>query len=142
MAKSSLISGAHRGCDLFHLHVEARLLAGQRGNRIVVRERRGNDAFIARFGGTVLLALLGALLPDELQRLNALKGLLSLLVAVVSAVGFALFGPIAWDAALIVGCACLAGGVAGVRVARRLSAPLLRGVVVVFGVAVAITLLV
>ena len=92
--------------------------------------------------GIVLLALLGALRPDDLQRLNALKGLLSLLVAVVSAVGFALFGPIAWDAALIVGVACLGGGVAGVRVARRLSAALLRGVVVVYGVAVAIVLLV
>ena len=92
--------------------------------------------------GIVLLALLGVLLPDELQRLNALKGLLSLLVAVVSALAFALFGPIAWDAALIVGAACLLGGVAGVRIARRLSAPLLRGLVVVFGVAVAIALLV
>jgi uncharacterized membrane protein YfcA len=92
--------------------------------------------------GIVLLALLGALRPDDLQRLNALKGLLSLLVAVVSAVGFALFGPIAWDAALIVGVACLGGGVAGVRVARRLSAALLRGVVVAYGVVVAIVLLV
>ncbi|MEA2190134.1 MAG: uncharacterized protein QOI73_255 [Solirubrobacteraceae bacterium] len=92
--------------------------------------------------GIVLLALLGVLLPDELQRLNALKGVLSLLVALVSAVGFALFGPIAWDAALIVGGACMLGGVAGVRVARRLRASLLRAIVVVFGVAVAIALLI
>jgi uncharacterized membrane protein YfcA len=91
--------------------------------------------------GIVLLALLGVLVPDELQRLNALKGLLSLLVAVVSAVGFALFGPIAWDAALIVGTACLLGGVAGVHVARRLPAPLLRGLVIAFGVAVAVVLM-
>ncbi len=62
---------------------------------------------------------------------------MSLLVAVVSAVGFALFGPIAWDAALIVGAAALLGGVAGVRVARRVPAPVLRAVVIVFGVAVA-----
>ena len=53
--------------------------------------------------GIVLLALLGVLLPDGIQRLNALKGVLSLLVAAVSAVGFVLFGPVAWDAALIVG---------------------------------------
>ncbi len=91
--------------------------------------------------GIVLLALLGVLVPDELQRLNALKGLLSLLVAVVSALGFALFGPIAWDAALVVGVACLAGGVAGVRIARRLPAPVLRAIVIAFGVAVAIALL-
>ena len=92
--------------------------------------------------GIVILALLGALLPDDMQRLNALKGLLSLLVAVVSAVGFVLFGPVAWDAALIVGVACLPGGVAGVRIARLLPAPVLRGVVIAFGVVVAIALLV
>jgi uncharacterized membrane protein YfcA len=91
--------------------------------------------------GIVLLALLGVLVPDELQRLNALKGLLSLLVAVVSAVSFALFGPIAGDAALVVGAASLLGGVAGVRVARRLPAAVLRGVVIAFGVAVAVALL-
>jgi uncharacterized membrane protein YfcA len=91
--------------------------------------------------GIVLLALLGVLLPDDLQRLNALKGLLSLLVAGVSAAGFALFGPIAWDAALIVGATSLLGAVAGVRVARRLPAPLLRGVVIVFGAGAAIAIM-
>ncbi|MDX6677770.1 MAG: uncharacterized protein QOE31_1822 [Solirubrobacteraceae bacterium] len=91
--------------------------------------------------GIVLLALLGVLLPDGLQRLNALKGVLSLLVAVVSAVGFVAFGPVAWDAALIVGAACLFGGVAGARVAQRLPAPLLRGLVIAFGVAVAIAIM-
>ena len=91
--------------------------------------------------GIVLLALLGLLLPDDLQRVNALKGVLSLLVAVVSAVGFVLFGPVAWDAALIVGAACLFGGVAGARVAQRLPAPVLRGAVIAFGVAVAIAMM-
>jgi uncharacterized membrane protein YfcA len=91
--------------------------------------------------GIVLLALLGALLPDDIQPLNALKGLLSLLVAVICAAGFAVFGPVAWDAALVLGVACLPGGVAGVRVARRLPAPVLRGVVIAFGVAVALVLL-
>ncbi|MEY2516616.1 MAG: uncharacterized protein QOJ89_3974 [bacterium] len=91
--------------------------------------------------GIVLLALLGALLPDGIQRLNALKGVLSLLVAAVSAIGFAAFGPVAWDAALIIGATCLFGGVAGARIARRLPAPLLRAVVIVFGVAVAIAIM-
>jgi uncharacterized membrane protein YfcA len=45
------------------------------------------------------------------------------------------------DAALILGGGFLLGGVAGVRVARRLPAPVLRGVVIVFGSAVAIALL-
>ncbi len=90
--------------------------------------------------GIMLLALLGVLLPDGLQRLNALKGVLSLIVAIVAAIGFALFGPIAWDAALVIGAASLVGGATGVRVARRLPAALLRGVVVTFGVVVAIAL--
>jgi len=90
----------------------------------------------------MLLAILGVFLDDDLQRLNACKGVLSLLVAVVSAVGFALFGPVAWDAVAIIGVMSLAGGATGVSVARRLPAPVLRGVVIVYGVAVAIVLLV
>lgn len=92
--------------------------------------------------GIVLLAILGVFIEDGLQQLNALKGLMSLLVAVVGAVAFAVFGPVAWDAAAIVGATCLLGGVAGVSVARRLPAAVLRGVVIVFGVVVAIVLLV
>jgi uncharacterized membrane protein YfcA len=92
--------------------------------------------------GIMLLALLGTLLPDDLQRLNALKGVLSLIVAVVAAVAFALFGPIAWDAALLIGAASLVGGGAGVRVARRLPAPVLRAAVITYGVGVAIALIV
>jgi uncharacterized membrane protein YfcA len=92
--------------------------------------------------GIMLLAILGVFVDDGLQRLNALKGVMSLLVAIVSAVGFAVFGPIAWDAAAIVGVTCLLGGAAGVSVARRLPAAVLRGVVVAYGVVVAIVLLV
>jgi uncharacterized protein len=92
--------------------------------------------------GIMLLAILGVFVDDGLQRLNALKGVLSLLVAAVTVVGFALFGPVAWDAAAIVGVTCLAGGAAGVGVARRLPAPVLRGLVIAYGVSVAIALLV
>jgi uncharacterized protein len=92
--------------------------------------------------GIMLLAILGVFVDDDLQRLNALKGVLSLLVAIVSAVGFALFGPVAWDAAAIVGVTCLAGGALGVGVARRLPARVLRGAVIAYGVGVAIALLV
>jgi len=92
--------------------------------------------------GIMLLAILGVFIDDGLQRLNALKGVLSLLVAVVGAVGFAVFGPIAWDAAAIIGITCLLGGVAGVGVARRLPAGVLRAVVIAYGVGVAIVLLV
>jgi uncharacterized membrane protein YfcA len=92
--------------------------------------------------GILLLAILGLTLTDSLQRLNALKGLLSLVVGLAATVYFAIFGPIAWDAAAVVGLANLAGGQVGVAVARRLDARVLRAVVVVFGVGVAVWLLV
>jgi uncharacterized membrane protein YfcA len=92
--------------------------------------------------GIMLLAILGVFIDDGIQRLNALKGLMSLLVAIVGAVAFAVFGPVAWDAAAIVGATCLLGGAAGVGVARRLPAAVLRGVVIAYGVVVAIVLLV
>src|SRR3954454_10549972 len=92
--------------------------------------------------GIMLLAVLGAFLPDDMQRLNALKGLLSLVISAVAVVYFALFGPVVWAAAVVMAVTSLAGGQAGVRVARRLSAAALRWVVVAFGTAVALVLLV
>src|SRR4051795_8760341 len=92
--------------------------------------------------GIMLLAVLGAFLPDDLQRLNALKGLLSLVISAVAVVYFALFGPVAWAAAAVMAVASLVGGQSGVRIARRLSATALRWLVVVFGTGVAIVLLV
>ena len=92
--------------------------------------------------GIMLLAALGAFLPDDMQRLNALKGLLSLVISAVAVVYFALFGPVAWAAAAVMAVTSLAGGQGGVRVARRLSAAALRWVVVAFGTAVALVLLV
>jgi uncharacterized membrane protein YfcA len=92
--------------------------------------------------GIVLLALLGALLVDGLQRLNALKGLLSLIVGVVAAVAFALFGPVAWGAAALVAVGSLLGGRGGAGLARRLRPTVLRWAIIVYGVAAAIVLLV
>jgi uncharacterized protein len=92
--------------------------------------------------GIMLLAVLELCIDDELQRLNALKGLLSLLIGSVAAVYFAFFGPVKWPAALVMAAASLVGGQAGVGLARRLDDRVLRAVVVVFGVAVAVVLLI
>jgi uncharacterized membrane protein YfcA len=92
--------------------------------------------------GIVLLAALGLTLEEPLQRLNAIKQVLSLVVAVVSAVAVALFGPVAWLSALVVGAGTLVGGRVGVGVARRLPEPVLRGAVIALGVVVATVLLV
>jgi hypothetical protein len=90
--------------------------------------------------GIMLLAILALGLEDSLQRLNALKGLLSLLVAVVAAVFFALFGPVHWDAAAVMAIAAYVGGHAGVGVARRISDEALRRGVIVVGTGVAVWL--
>lgn len=102
-------------------------------------------AYGAYFGaalGVMLLAALGVLLPDDLQRLNALKGLLSLVVSVLAALVFAVFGPVHWAAALVLAVASYVGGHAGGSLARRLPPAALRTAIVVFGVAVSVWLLV
>jgi uncharacterized membrane protein YfcA len=91
--------------------------------------------------GIVLLAALGLTLEEPLGRLNAVKQVLSLTVAVVSALGVALFGDVDWLAALVVGAGTLIGGRLGVGVARRLPEPALRGAVIGLGVIVAVALL-
>jgi uncharacterized membrane protein YfcA len=92
--------------------------------------------------GVLLLAVLGVLLQDGLQRLNALKGLLSLIVNLVGVLIFAVTGTVDWAFAAILAVSALAGGYFGVGIARRIPAPALRAAVVVFGTIVAVALLV
>jgi uncharacterized protein len=102
-------------------------------------------AYGAYFGaglGIMTLAILAIFVADRLQRLNALKGLLSLLINLVAAVYFALLAEVAWSVALVMMAASLLGGQAGVVLARRLDDRLLRLLVVVFGVVVGARLLV
>lgn len=90
--------------------------------------------------GIMLLAVLAPLLRDDLQRVNALKGVLSLVIGLVSAIYLAVFGPVVLLAAGVMAVGSLTGGRAGVAVARRLSERALRWFVVAYGVAVAIAL--
>lgn len=98
-------------------------------------------AFFGAGLGVMMLAVLGLFIRDDLQRLNALKGMMSLVINVVAAVYFALFGPVSWIAVAVMMPASVAGGFAGVALARRLSATVLRAVVIAFGVAFAVHLL-
>jgi hypothetical protein len=91
--------------------------------------------------GIMMLAILGIFLTDSLQRLNALKGLLSFLISVVAAVWFALFAEVSWVAVAVMAVASLLGGQLGVVLARRLNDQVLRWLVVAFGIAVGLRLL-
>jgi uncharacterized membrane protein YfcA len=95
-------------------------------------------AFFGAGLGVMMLAVLGLFIRDDLQRINALKGMMQLIINVVAAIYFAFFGPVSWLAVLVMLPTSAAGGFIGVALARRLSPAVLRAVVIVFGVAFAI----
>ena len=92
--------------------------------------------------GVILIALLGILLNDDLQRLNALKNVLSAAASGAAALLFVVAGPVAWLPALLLAVGAIAGGQAGAVLARRMRPDLLRIVIVVVGLVVAIRLLI
>jgi uncharacterized membrane protein YfcA len=85
--------------------------------------------------GILLMGVMGALLPEDMQRMNAAKNLLSLLVNIVAAVAYTLvaFDRISWLAAGLIAIGSLIGGWLGSRYGRRLSPNALRAVIVVVG---------
>jgi uncharacterized membrane protein YfcA len=91
--------------------------------------------------GVIMLAVLGLLVADDLQRLNALKGVLSLVINLVGALVFVVTGNVDWLAALLLAAGAAVGAALGVRLARRLPAAWVRVGVVVVGVSVAVVLL-
>lgn len=92
--------------------------------------------------GVLLLAVLGILLDDELQRLNGLKTVLAFVVNIVGVLVFLASGRVAWVFALILLVTAYLGGILGARVARKLSASTLRVAVIVLGVVVSVVLIV
>ena len=85
--------------------------------------------------GILLIGVMGALLPEDIQRMNAAKNLLSLLVNIVAAMAYTLvaFDRISWTAAALIAVGSLFGGWFGARYGRRLSPAALRVVIVVVG---------
>jgi uncharacterized membrane protein YfcA len=92
--------------------------------------------------GVLLLGVLGILVRDQLQRLNALKGVLSLVINAAGVAVFVASGRVAWPSAAVLAGGAGIGGTLGVSVARRLSPGTLRAGVVGLGVIVAGVLLV
>jgi uncharacterized protein len=92
--------------------------------------------------GVILIAVLALTAHDDLRRLNAVKGVLSLIIAAVSAVVFAIGAPVSWLVVALLAPVNLVGGFLGAKLAGRLPAPVLRTGVVLVGLAVAIYLFV
>ncbi len=91
--------------------------------------------------GVVLIGLMGVFLDEELQRLNAAKNLLSLLVNFTAAVLFIVIAEVDWTVVALIAVGSAIGGFVGARVGRRIPAPVLRGVIVVVGIAAIVKLL-
>jgi uncharacterized membrane protein YfcA len=84
--------------------------------------------------GVLLIGILGLGLSETMQRINATKNVLALLVNTVAAVIFMLVSDVAWDAAAIIAAGSIIGGQIGATVGRRLPSPVFRGVVAVVGI--------
>jgi len=91
--------------------------------------------------GVMFVAALGLILDEPINRINALKNVLSATVGLVTVVVFAIFAPIHWGAVLILAPATVVGGYLGARLARRLPARILRIIIVTFGTAIGLLLL-
>ncbi|MBF6438118.1 sulfite exporter TauE/SafE family protein [Nocardia cyriacigeorgica] len=91
--------------------------------------------------GVLLIGLLGVFVHDDLQRLNAVKNTLALLVNAVSAAIFIVVADIAWEAVALIAAGSIIGGQLGARVGRRLSPTVLRAVIVVVGTVAVVRLL-
>ncbi len=91
--------------------------------------------------GVMYVAALALVLDESLNRINALKNVLSAVVGLVTLVVFAIFAPVQWGAALTLAPATVVGGYVGARLARRLPARVLRIVIVTFGAGIGLLLL-
>jgi len=85
--------------------------------------------------GVLLMAILGVGLTETMQRNNATKNVLALLVNLVAAIVFVLVAHIDWQVAGLIALGSVVGGQIGATVGRRLPAWALRAFIVVVGLA-------
>lgn len=90
--------------------------------------------------GVILVATLSLTAHDDLRRLNAVKGVLSLVVGIVTVIVFSIGAPVDWPSVALLAPTTLAGGYLGAKLAGRLPVSVLRVAVVLIGLAVAIYL--
>ena len=85
--------------------------------------------------GVGLFALLGTALPEDLKALNGLRNLLAGTANGTASVIFLAFADVRLLPALLLAAGSTAGGLLGAVVGKRLPEPVLRGLVVVVGIA-------
>ncbi|MDX8514920.1 sulfite exporter TauE/SafE family protein [Mesorhizobium captivum] len=87
--------------------------------------------------GVMMLATLGLTQAGDYHRLNALKNMLSIVIAVVAILVFVSGGVVAWPQAVVMIPGVALGGYAGVWIAKRVPQGAVRGFVVAVGLLLA-----
>ena len=91
--------------------------------------------------GVLLMAILGIGVVDSMQRHNATKNVLALIVNGVAAVIFIFVADVNWPVAGLIALGSVIGGQIGATVGRRLPANVLRAVIVMVGVVAVVAFL-
>lgn len=97
--------------------------------------------YFAAAQGVMLTAILGVGLDETLQRINAAKNVLVGMVNTVAAIGYIILADVSWPHAGLIALGSIIGGQIGSKVGRKLPPNVLRGVIVVVGVAALVQLL-
>ncbi|MFE3493157.1 sulfite exporter TauE/SafE family protein [Streptomyces sp. NPDC059175] len=91
--------------------------------------------------GIIYLSLMGMLLHDGLQRLNAVKNVLAAVVNSVAALFFLFVAEFDWTAVLLIAVGSMIGGQIGATIGRKLPPTVLRILIVIVGSAAIVQLL-
>lgn len=91
--------------------------------------------------GVLLIGVLSVFLKDDLQRINALKNVMSTVINFVAAIVFVFAAHVAWIAAALIAVSSIAGGFLGAAIGRRLHPNVLRALVVIAGLVAFVKLL-
>jgi uncharacterized protein len=99
--------------------------------------------YFAASQGVLQIGIFGLLLPEPIQRLNALKNVLTMAVNGVAALAYVIVAPdrVDWAAAALIAVGALAGGFVGSSYGRRLPAVVLRTAIVVLGLTAIVVLM-
>ncbi|HEY4455399.1 MAG TPA: sulfite exporter TauE/SafE family protein [Pseudonocardiaceae bacterium] len=83
--------------------------------------------------GVIAIGIMGVLLNETMQRINAGKNVLTALANLVSGVVFIVVAHVAWIAVGLIAVGSMIGGLIGARIGRKLPPIALRAVIVVVG---------
>ncbi|MET3985926.1 sulfite exporter TauE/SafE family protein [Streptomyces sp. PvR034] len=103
-----------------------------------------SSAYGGYFGaaqGVLYLGLMGSLLREDMQRVNAVKNIVAALVNGIAAVFFLFVAAFDWTAVLLIAVGSTLGGQIGAKVGRRLPPTALRALIVVVGLVAIVQLL-